>query len=199
MRNSASRDNWRHPALMKWNGWVLIIYIRMKTSLNLRNVSGGFYVGTIELQICATSARLSLIYPWTTCLFSSSRRTASLCKADQHYHRTFVSISLNTITTLFRGSDESVSLRTMLRLIPLSCFIIQMLPRPLWTHVLTQTLNSAFPDFWTQCGKCLSLRKWARQMKRRTGWKQRMNFQRESQKLRGEGKGGHEWMHRGWA
>lgn len=118
----------------------------------------------MQLQICPLSEsdlsedNLPVFSSCPTCL-------------PTHYRRTFVSISANTITTLFRGSDESVSLR----LIPLPCFIIQRVPGPLWTHVLTQTLNSAFPDFWTQSGMCLSLRKWARQMKRQTwggsrGW-----------------------------
>lgn len=80
----------------------------------------------------------------------------------------------------------------MLGLIPHSRFIILRLPGPLWTPVLTQTLNSAFPDFWTQSGKCLSLRKWARQMKRRMRGGSRGWTFRGSHSERGEKRG--PWM-----
>ena len=45
------------------------------------NVSGGFCVGTMQLQICATSGCLSQIYQGTTRPFASSC-PACLCKVD---------------------------------------------------------------------------------------------------------------------
>ena len=75
-----------------------------------------------------------------------------VCVKSTHYRCTCISISVNTITALLRGSDASVSLRTTCRLIALLCCIIRRLPSPLWTHVLTQLclsrlLNSVWEVF----------------------------------------------------